>query len=372
MMGEASTILIVDDQEHNRLILHDQITALGHKTLLAENGLSALAQVAKHPPDLILLDIMMPEMDGFEMLERLKADSSTRHIPVVIITAVDELESVARCVGMGADDYISKPFNPTLLNARIDACLDKKRLHDQEKQYRRNLEEYNLHLEERVREKVKELTQAHLGTIFATSKLAESRDPETGEHLERMREYCKVLAGQLRSSKYSPLVDQQFVDDLYAASPLHDIGKVGIPDAILQKPGALTDEEFDIMKTHSTIGADTLRKVGEAFPGNSFVAMGIEIAQSHHERWDGSGYPQGLAGEEIPISARILGLADVYDALRSKRVYKDAFSHEKSREIIIEERGKHFDPEIVDAFLPSEETLQDIRERFQDPEVTQN
>ena len=373
MIGEAATVLIVDDQEHNRLILHDQIAALGHKTLLADNGLSALAQVGKHPPDLILLDIMMPEMDGFETLERLKADSSTRHIPVVIITAVDELGSVARCVGMGADDYIIKPFSPTLLNARIDACLDKKRLHDQERQYRRNLEEYNLHLEERVREKVKELTQAHLGTIFATSKLAESRDPETGEHLERMREYCKALAEQLaRSSKHSPLVDQQFVDDLYAASPLHDIGKVGIPDAILLKPGALTDEEFDIMKTHTTIGADTLRKVEEQVPGNSFVIMGIEIAQSHHERWDGSGYPLGISGEEIPLTSRILGLADVYDALRSKRVYKDAFSHEKSREIILEERGKHFDPDIVDAFLPSEGTFQEIRERFQDTEVTQN
>lgn len=370
MTGEAAKILIVDDQEQNRIVLHRHVKALGHEPLLADNGLSALAQVHNDPPDLILLDIMMPEMDGFQTLERLKADSATRHIPVVVISALDEMENVVRCVEMGADDYLTKPFDSTLLNARIGACLEKKRLYDQGVQYRLVLEDYNLRLEERVREKVQELTQAHLGTIFATSKLAESRDPETGEHLERMREYCRVLAEQLaRSSKYAKLIDQQFIDDIYAASPLHDIGKVGIRDAILQKPGALTDEEREVMNTHTTIGADTLRQVGERFPGNSFAKIGIEIAQSHHERWDGSGHPHGLAGEKIPLTARILTLADVYDALRSKRVYKDAFSHEKSWEIILEERGKHFDPDVVDAFLASEQAFQEIRERFQDPEV---
>lgn len=313
---------------------------------------------------------MMPELDGFETLERLKADSTTRHIPVVIISGVDEMESVARCIAMGADDYLSKPFNPTLLNARIAACLEKKRFHDQAEQYKQTLEDYNLNLEERVREKVKELSQAQFGTIFAMSKLAESRDPETGEHLERMREYCRVLAEQLaRSSDYASLIDKQFIDDLYAASPLHDIGKVGVPDAILQKPGRLTDEEMEVMKTHSAIGAETLGKVEEQVPGNSFVIMGIEIAQSHHERWDGSGYPLGISGEETPLTSRILGLADVYDALRSERVYKDAFSHEKSREIILEGKGTHFDPGIVDAFIASEENFQEILEKFKDPEL---
>lgn len=288
------------------------------------------------------------------------------NIPVVIISALDEVESIVRCVAMGTDDYLTKPFNRTLLNSRIAACLEKKRLHDHGEQYRRAIEAYNLRLEESVRAKVKELSQAHLGIIFAMSKLVESRHAETGEHLERIREYCVVLAEQLaRSSKYAALIDQRFVDDLYAASPLHDIGKVGLADDILKKSGPLTDDEFEIVKTHTSIGADILRQVAKRVPGNSFVTMGIEIAQSHHERWSGSGYPDGLKGEAIPLAARILALADYYDALTSRRVYKEALSHEKCRETILEERGKHFDPDIVEAFLASEHTFQEVRKRLQ-------
>ena len=201
------------------------------------------------------------------------------------------------------------------------------------------------------------------------AKLAESRDPETGEHLERMAEYNKLLCKNLRMlPKYESIIDDKYIENIHAASPLHDIGKVGIPDNILTKPGKLSEREFDIMKTHSAIGADTLRIVDEKHPGNDLVRMGIEIAESHHEKWDGAGYPNGVSGENIPLAGRILALGDVYDALTSKRVYKEAFSHEKSREIILEGRGTHFDPDVVGAFISIENEFLTVKERFADTE----
>jgi HD-GYP domain-containing protein (c-di-GMP phosphodiesterase class II) len=225
----------------------------------------------------------------------------------------------------------------------------------------------------RERELADDIIQAQRGIIFATSKLAESRDEETGEHLERVREYCRVLARRLAqiSPRHAQLIDEQLIDDLFEAAPLHDIGKVGIPDAILFKPGPLTEDEYEIMKGHTIIGADMLRKVADRVPENSFLKMGIEIAQSHHERWDGTGYPDGLAGEEIPLSARILAVADVYDVLISTRHYKEAYSHELSREIILRERGMQFDPDIVDALLASVEEFTEIYERFENHDINE-
>ncbi|MCH8332819.1 response regulator, partial [Candidatus Sumerlaeota bacterium] len=331
----------------------------------------ALAQIKKQPPDVVLLDIMMPEMDGFQVLERIKADSALRHIPVVMISSLDDLDSVAKCIENGAEDYLVKPFDPVLLRARLDACEERARLREHEVTYQDQIENYNLRLEERVREKVREISQAQLGAIFAMSKLAESRDPETGEHLERMREYCKLIAVQLeRQPKFADVVDEEFVENLYAASPLHDIGKVGVPDRILQKPGKLSEEEFETMKTHAMIGSNTLKAVLDRFPGNEFLKMGIEIAGSHHEKWDGSGYPNGLAGQEIPVSARILALGDVYDALTSKRCYKDAFPHEKAKGIILTSRERHFDSDVVDAFLACEAQMIAVRQRLQDQNGT--
>ncbi len=353
---EKSTVLIVDDNEINRTILNDMILTLGHVPLQAENGLSALAKVRKHPVDLILLDILMPEMDGYQVLENLKADKILRKLPVIIISALGEIESVVRCIEKGADDYLVKPFNPILLKARIGTCLEKKRLHDHENIYLRQIEDYNLNLEECVRKQVQEITSGHLTTIFAMAKLAESRDPETGEHLERMAEYCKILSEKLRLlPKYASKIDEGFIENIFAASPLHDIGKVGIPDRILQKPEKLTDEEFSVMKTHTVISAETLKGVDRKHQGNEFIRVGIKIAESHHEKWDGTGYPHALAGEGIPLVARILALADVYDALTSKRCYKEAFSHANSLGIILDGRGKHFDPEVVDAFVSASE-----------------
>ena len=362
-----ASILIVDDNEVNRNLLNDMILALGHKPVLVENGLSALAHMKRELPDLVLLDILMPEMDGYEVLDRIKNDSAMKYLPIIMISAVDQMDSIVRCVEKGADDYIVKPYDATLLRARIEASLEKKRLRDAEEAYRIKVEEYNLNLENRVQEQVQSITSAQVAIIFAMAKLAESRDPETGEHLERMAEYSKLLCNNLRMlPKYETVIDDKFVDNIYAASPLHDIGKVGIPDNILTKPDKLSEREFDIMKTHTVIGADTLRIVDEKHPGNALVRMGIEIAESHHEKWDGSGYPYGLAGDKIPLAGRILALGDVYDALTSKRVYKEAFSYDKSREIIIEGRGTHFDPDVVDAFIAVGNEFLTVKERFID------
>jgi len=367
MGPKTATILIVDDEEPNREIIEDQIRLLGHRTLVAENGLSALAQVEKHSPDLVLLDIMMPEMDGHQVLERMKSDSKTHDIPVIVISALDDMNSVIPCIRRGADDYLVKPFKSEILKARVASSLEKKWLRDQKGAMRAQLQEYNLRLEDRVHEQVKQIALGHLGTIFAMSKLAESRDPETGEHLDRMREYCRILTKQLTTlPRYGDTIDKAYVDNIFAASPLHDIGKVGIPDRILLKPGKLTNEEFDITKTHAAIGADALRAISHECPDNEFVGIGIEIAESHHEKWDGSGYPHGLSGEDIPLAGRILALGDVYDALTSKRCYKDAFTHEKSKDIILEGRGGHFDPDVVDAFVATENEFLAVRERIAD------
>lgn len=221
------------------------------------------------------------------------------------------------------------------------------------------LKEYNIKLEELVNEKVQEISESQMATIFALVKLAESRDDDTGAHIERTSKLCQFMAISLRElPQYKDVIDYTYVNNIYNASPLHDIGKVGIPDNILLKPGKLTQEEFEIMKTHTTIGYETLLEVQKRYEHNSFLKMGMEIAKCHHEKWDGTGYPQGLTGEDIPLSARIMAIVDVYDALRSRRVYKEGFSHEKSCEIIKEGSGKHFDPLIVEVFLRHNEEFE--------------
>jgi len=368
-MNKLATILIVDDQERNRNLLADFITSFGHTPVLAENGAVALETARARPVDIILLDVMMPVLDGHQTLKHLKADTELRHIPVVMISALDELQSITRCIEMGADDYLPKPFNPTVLRARLNGCLVKKGLHDQEMEHERLMEQYNRELEQRVRLQVNEIASTQLALIFALANLAESRDPETGEHLERMRQYARILAHRLRlNPKYDEVITGTYVENIYVTAPLHDIGKVGVPDRILQKPERLTGEEYEIMKTHTVIGATTLRNVDERHPGNAFIRMGIEIAESHHEKWDGSGYPRGLAGDAIPLTGRILALADVYDALTSRRCYKEAFSHERSKDIILNGGGTHFDADIVDAFVQAEEEFMMVREQHQDSE----
>ncbi|MCF6338894.1 MAG: response regulator [Gammaproteobacteria bacterium] len=368
-MGAAFSILVVDDNEMNRDLLLRRLGNAEFQLSSATNGEEALEKLHTHSFDLVLLDIMMPVLDGYETLKVIQDDAALRRVPVIMITALDDVDSAVRCIEMGAVDYVTKPFNPILLRARVDANLGRKRISDLEEHRREEIERNNVSLSEEVRAKVLEISRSQLAAIFAMSKLAESRDPETGEHLERMREYCKLLSEKLgRMPKFQSIIDKVFIDNIYAASPLHDIGKVGIDDSVLLKPGALNDEEWVIMRQHPVIGAETLREVDRQHPGNDFIHTGIEIAESHHEKWDGSGYPYGLSGEHIPLVARILALGDVYDALTSRRCYKDAFSHEKSRNIIEEGFGSHFDPDVVSAFFEAEEDFKRVRQEYRDPE----
>ncbi|MDA8230597.1 MAG: response regulator [Magnetospirillum sp.] len=367
MNDKVFSILVVDDTEMNRDLLERRLRRQGYAVFMAENGKEAIEKVKNYDFDLILLDIMMPVMDGYNTLEMLKSSDKYNHIPVIMITAINEMDSVVRCLELGAEDYLPKPFNPILLKARITASLEKKVAHDLRAEYQRNIEEHNNVLERRVREQVKEIGSAHLAAIFAMSKLAESRDTDTGSHLERIREYCRVLSEELSLvASLGSEVNDRFIENIYSASPLHDIGKVGVPDHVLQKPGKLTDDEWNAMKTHAVIGAETLRAVDAQHPGNAFIRMGIEIAEGHHEKWDGSGYPHGLAGEAIRLSARIVALGDVYDALTSKRCYKSAFSHEKATDIILSSSGSHFDPDIVRVFLRREAEFRKIRLTYQE------
>ena len=369
MQGAQSRVLVVDDNEVNRDILSRRIAAIGHLVVCAEDGVEAVTTLQQHPFDLVLLDVMMPRMDGYEVLTHMKGDQSLRHVPVIMITAVSERESVIKCLGMGAEDYLTKPFDPALLKARISGALAKKRLHDAEVAFQLRLKLHNDQLEDQVRQQVEQISRAQLATIFAMSKLAESRDPETGAHLERIREYCKVVASRLAHlDKYTSTIDDAYISGLHAASPLHDIGKVGIPDHVLLKPGKLTPDEWVIMKTHSLLGGEMLRNVDLQHPGNTFIRLGIEIAEGHHEKYDGSGYPHGLKGDAIPLSARILAISDVYDALTSARCYKKAFSHEESCRIIAEGSGTHFDQDVVDAFFAQEDDFRHIRKLLLDPD----
>jgi putative two-component system response regulator len=279
---------------------------------------------------------------------------------VIVITGISDRTANVKAIDAGADDYLTKPFDRILLEARIRASLRTKLLQDQVYEYQRNLES-------KVVERTRQLTKTQAVAVFSLAKLAESRDNETGDHVERVRSYARVLAESLsRLPKYQNVIGAEFIDEIYKSAPLHDIGKVGIPDRILLKPGKLSDFEFEIMKSHAKIGGDTLRAADLAAGGASFLSMARDIAYHHHEKWDGSGYPDGLVGEAIPLPARILALADVYDALSSKRPYKEAFPHEKCKAIVLAGRGSHFDPDVVNAFLDQEDAFLVIREEYVD------
>jgi putative two-component system response regulator len=353
-----ATIMVVDDTPANLKLLEEMLQQQSYRVKQFPRGAMALKAAARNPPDLILLDIMMPEMDGFEVCRRLKADENLKDVPVLFISALDGTDYKIKAFSAGGLDYVTKPFQKKEVLSRVKTHIE---LH----QARRELKKHSLHLEELVQEKVQEISDSQLATILAISKLAEYRDYETGGHIERTQAFCQILARELQEyHSYAESITDSFIESIYHASPLHDIGKVGIADNILLKPGKLTPEEFEIMKTHTIIGSTTLQTVQCKYPGNAFINMGIALTRSHHEKWDGSGYPEGLVGEEIPFSCRIMAIADVYDALRSKRPYKEAFSHEKSCRIIEEEAGSHFDPVAVEAFTKIKSEFAVIRERM--------
>ncbi|MFO7776083.1 MAG: response regulator [Candidatus Hydrogenedentota bacterium] len=365
--GATATILVVDDLEENVHFLTRVLQPKGYGVYSAYDGEEALDAVAKYAPDIILLDLVLPKLGGIEVCRRLKADSGTYHIPIVVITGVSERDTNLQAIDVGADDYLVKPVDAPMLHARIRSCLRAKSLQDQVFEYQHKLEEANHNLEERIRERTRQLERTQHVTVFSLARLAESRDTETGEHLSRIRRYVQVLAQQLaESSEYAEVIDEAFLRELFHSSPLHDIGKVGIPDQILLKPGKLTHEEFEIMKLHAVIGGDTLKAADIEAGKDSFLSMGRDIAYYHHEKWNGKGYPSGLKGNEIPLAARIVALCDTYDALTSRRPYKEAFTHEFAKEIIVPERGEQFEPAIVDAFLAVEHRFRAIQQALRD------
>ena len=360
---EKQSVLIVDDTAEN-LTLINGLLKDEYRTKIANGGKRALATAALDPvPDLVLLDIMMPDMDGYEVCRRLKADPRTAHVPVIFLTAKTEVEDEQRGFDAGAVDYITKPISPPIVMARVKTQLALKAAAD-------FLKDKNAYLEGEVARRTHEVQVIQDVTIMAMASLAETRDNETGNHIRRTQNYVRALAAKLQSHpRFGAELGSDTVEMLYKSAPLHDIGKVGIPDAILLKPGKLTPEEFEIMKTHTTLGRDAIVAAENLIDAPStFLRLAREIAHFHQEKWDGSGYPEGLAGEAIPLSARLMAVADVYDALISRRVYKPPFPRDKAVGIIREGRGKHFDPDMVDAFLEIEAEFHAIAERFADSE----
>lgn len=334
-------VLIVDDNRLALTILRNALVEQGYEVETAANGLEALAIVRDSKCRLVISDCQMPEMDGAQLCQEIRAADLPGYVYIILLTAHDTRADKIAGLAAGADDFVSKPFDLPELRARLRAA------------------ERILSLETRE------------VAIFALAKLAESRDPETGAHLERVRSYCRVLAQHLATTeKYRDQIDAEYIRLIYQTSPLHDIGKVGIPDCILLKPGRLTDQEFHVMKDHTRIGAETLGASLETFPHATFLQMARDIAATHHERHDGAGYPLGLAGDQIPLCGRIVAVADAYDAITSKRVYKEASSHETARVIIIDEAGKQFHPDVVEAFIQAEPSFMEIRQRLAEMQAT--
>jgi putative two-component system response regulator len=328
-------VLVVDDEPISLRTAAQTLEDAGYTVTTARDGLEALEILKAGQHRLVVTDWIMPRMDGGGLCRAIRSGQFFHYIYCIVLTGQTLPEETIQGLLAGADDYIHKPFNPAELILRV------------------NIGRRVIALETRDM------------TIFVLAKLAESRDPETGEHLERVRNYCRVLAQHLQQTpRYRDFIDGEYIELLYHTSPLHDIGKVGIPDRVLLKPGPLTPEEFEIMKTHTTRGAQTLDAALAKYPGTRFLQMARDIALMHHEKFDGQGYPTGAAGEDIPLSARIMALADVYDALTSRRVYKEPFTHDRSKFMILEERGTHFDPTIVEAFLAREQDFIAIRDRY--------
>lgn len=358
---QKPTILVVDDTPAN-LSLMASLLKGRYRVKVANNGERGLEYARMTPhPDLILLDIMMPGLSGYDVIKVLKSEPATRHIPVVFLTAMSATEDETVGLELGAADYITKPITPAVVLARIRTQLENKAAAD-------FLRDQASFLEETVASRTVELGALQDVTILAMASLAETRDSDTGNHIRRTQHYVRVLARKVQSHpRFGYFLDDATIELLFKSAPLHDIGKVGIPDRILLKPGRFTPDEFEIMKTHTTLGRDAIaaaeKQLGKEVV---FLRHAKDIAYYHQEKWDGSGYPEGLAGEAIPISARLMAVADVYDALISRRVYKEGMPHEKAVEIIREGRGTHFDPDLVDAFLALEDDFKAIARRFAD------
>ncbi len=348
-----ATILVVDDTPANIDILVGMLRE-EYTVKVATSGERALRIIRdSKKPDLVLLDIMMPGLDGFEVCRRLRENEQTATIPVIFVTAMTQEADELRGLSLGAVDYITKPFQPSLVKTRIRNQLELKSLRD--------------NLEQKVQLRTQELTLTREVTIDLLATVVDCRDPETGGHINRTKNYVLTLARHLQKhTAHREYLDEATIDIFYHSAPLHDVGKVGVPDSILMKPGKLTSEEFREMQKHTQYGREALLRGAHKLGDNSFLRHAIDIVYCHHEKWNGEGYPQGLSGEDIPLSARIMAIADVYDALITRRMYKPPFPHDSAVKIIKENRGTHFDPLLVDAFLDIHEEFRMIAIEFAD------
>ncbi|HEY9107694.1 MAG TPA: two-component system response regulator [Roseateles sp.] len=355
------TVLVVDDTPAN-LTLLAQVLKPQYRVQLAVSGVKALEICRRQPPDLIVLDVMMPEMDGYEVCRRLKADPATRRVPVIFLTALTRTDDESAGFEVGGADFIHKPFNPATVLARV-------RTHLQLKQAQDILLNHNAELSGELAARRREVERLRDTTLFVMVSLAEFRDADTGNHIQRTQEYVRTLAIWLAAQPDGPAdLTATAIDELAKAAPLHDIGKVAIPDGILLKPGKLSADEWTIMKTHAEHGADLLQRAIDRLGDDAglMLTFGKQIARHHHEKWDGSGYPDALAGEAIPLAARLMAVADVYDALISERPYKKPMTHEEALAFIRAGRGSHFDPRIVEALEASLDEVRSIAARWAD------
>ena len=366
--GTKATVLVVDDTPDN-LQLMSGILKDSYKLKVASSGDKALKIAwSENKPDLILLDVMMPEISGYDVCAALKKEAATRDIPIIFLTSLIDMEEERRGLDLGAVDFITKPVNPPILLARVATHIKIKAAAD-------FLKDKNAYLEQEVLRRTRDMAAIQDVTIQALASLAETRDSETGNHIRRTQHYVKLLAERLRDHpRFRDQLDDATIELLYKSAPLHDIGKVGIPDRILLKPGRLTPEEFEIMKTHTTLGRDAIQDAEDSLGIEApFLRYAKEMAYSHQEKWDGSGYPEGLSADDIPISGRLMAVADVYDALVRRRVYKGPVLHEVAVQIMSEGRGQHFDPDVVDAFLSMQDQVRAVAARFVDtPEDAEN
>jgi putative two-component system response regulator len=357
-------VLAVDDTPDNLKVMSALLKDL-YRVKIANNGEKALAIAhSETPPDLILLDIMMPEMDGYEVCRLLKADRKTREIPIIFLTAMTAREDEEKGLKLGAVDYIAKPISPPIVIARVETHLKLKASAD----YLKNKAAF---LEAEVNRRTREVIAIQDVTILSMASLAETRDSDTGNHIRRTQRYVMVLAKHLMDHpRFASYLDEARIGLLFKSAPLHDIGKVGIPDRILLKPARFEPHEFEIMKRHTILGRDAIEHAEQSLGMPvEFLSMAKEIALSHHEKWDGTGYPEGLSGDDIPISARLMAVADVYDALISRRIYKEGMSHAKAFQIITEGAGTHFDPDVAEAFTKLVDEFQAIAGRFADADA---
>jgi putative two-component system response regulator len=356
------SVLIVDDAPENLRLLSKILERGDLVPRPVTSGRLAIEAAAADPPDLFLLDVCMPEMSGVDLCRWLKQDERLRPIPVIFISGLQGMDDKVETFRVGGVDFISKPFQEQEVLVRIKTHLRLRLLQVE-------LLSHNHQLEQRIAEQVTAVTASQMATIFALAKLAEARDDDTGQHIERVQTFSRVLAERMKElGLHRAQLSPTFINNLYQTASLHDIGKVGTPDAILLKPGKLTAEEFAEMKKHCALGANTLGVVLARHPDNQFLRMGVDVARSHHEKWDGTGYPDGLEGTAIPLAARIVALADFYDALTSNRCYRPAFNHEATSRMIREGSGAHFDPDVVTAFETSDGQFRRIRQEMHQSE----